>query len=264
LLAGGIAVALGWRGTYIALSIPTLLLGVALVLLLQRAAVKRGISKAEKRPGKGKNRSARFWIWLISFVLLSTVSGALTGSTIGFIPLLLVDSYGIREETAASLQAIIFSGGFWVAPLAGYMSDRVGKLPLLFGACAIVIPTIYFLPRVPVGFGLYVLLVLIGAFVFVRMPVSESFLFTYAPARHRSFLLGVYFLGSSLGGGVLTPVIGLLIDRTDFRYSFAIVALALLLLTAICGAILAGLRQEGKGTEEREISMTDEENPPPR
>lgn len=249
LLAGGIAVALGWRGTYIALSIPTLLLGLALVFLLQRATVKRGISKAKKQTGEGQKRSSRFWIWLSSFLALSTLSGALIGSTIGFIPLLLVDSFGIREETAAGLQAIIFSGGFWAAPLAGYISDRVGKLPMLFAACAIVVPTIFFLPRISMGAGLYILFILIGLFVFIRMPVSESFLFSHAPVKQRSTLLGVYFLGSSLGGGVLTPVIGWLSDRHGFRYSFAVVAISILIVTVVCGAILGIYRQAGRETE---------------
>jgi FSR family fosmidomycin resistance protein-like MFS transporter len=262
LIAGGIAVAQGWRDTYIALSVPTLVLGVALVLLLQRAAVKRGVSKTEVRAAKEKRRGPRFWIWLFSFLVLSTLSGALVGSTIGFVPLLLVDSYGIREETAASLQAIIFSGGFWVAPLAGYLSDRVGKLRLLFGACAVVVPAIFLLPRVSVGLGLYILLIIIGMFVFIRMPVSESFLFAHAPARYRATLLGVYFLGSSAGGGVFTPLIGWLSDRYDFRYSFAVVTLIMVVLTVICGAILAGLRQEGRDTEANQISTAAVANPP--
>jgi FSR family fosmidomycin resistance protein-like MFS transporter len=262
LLAGAVAAAVGWRGTYISLSVPTLVLGVALVLLLQRAAVKRGVSKTEVRAAKEKKRGPRFWIWLFSFLVLSTLSGALVGSTIGFVPLLLVDSYGLREETAASLQAIIFSGGFWVGPLAGYLSDRVGKLRLLFVACAVVVPAIFLLPRVSMGLGLYSLLIIIGMFVFIRMPVSESFLFAHAPARYRATLLGVYFLGSSAGGGVFTPLIGWLSDRYDFRYSFAVVAFIMVVLTVICGAILGGLRQESKGTEANQVSTAAETNPP--
>ena len=42
---------------------------------------------------------------------------------------------------------------------------------------------------------------------------------------------------------------GRLSDRFDFRYSFALIALILLVLTVICGAILAGLRQEGRSRE---------------
>ena len=262
LLAGAVAAAVGWRGTYISLSAPTLVLGVVLVLLLQRAAVKRGISKAEVRSGQEQKRGSRFWIWLFSFLILSTLSGALVGSTIGFVPLLLVDSFGIREETAAGLQAIIFSGGFWVAPLTGYLSDRVGKLPLLFAACAIVMPAIFFLPRISMGAGLYILLILIGVFVFARIPVSESFLFAHAPARQRATLLGVYFLGSSAGGGVFTPLIGWLSDHYDFRYSFAVIALILVVLTVICGVILIGLRQEGRSTQTHPLSTGAEGIPP--
>ena len=254
LMAGAAAAALGWRGTYIALSVPTLLVGVVLVVLLQRAALKRGIAKTEERAAKGHKRGSRFWIWLFAFLILSTLSGALVGSTIGFVPLLLVDSHGIREEAAAGLQAIIFSGGFWVAPLAGYLSDRLGKLRMLFVACLIVAPVIYFLPRVSMGPGLYILLVLIGMFIFTRMPVSESFLFTHAPARQRATLLGVYFLGSSAGGGVLTPVIGWLSDRHGFRYSFAAIALAMVTLTVICGVILVALRRQGENPQMQTVS----------
>jgi MFS family permease len=230
------------------LSGPTLVLGIVLVFLLQKAAVKHGISEKEQRGGGEVKRSVRFWIWLFSFLALTTLSGALVGSTIGFIPLLLVDSFGIREEAAASLQAIVFSGGFWVAPLAGYISDRIGKLRLLFGACAMVVPTIFFLPRIPMGLGVYVLLILIGAFVFIRMPVSESFLFEHAPTKQRSTLLGVYFLGSSLGGGVFTPVVGWLSDRFGFSHSFAVIALAMLVLTVACGALIVGLRRVAEET----------------
>jgi FSR family fosmidomycin resistance protein-like MFS transporter len=246
LLAGAIAVGAGWRGTFIALSVPTLVLGVALVLLLQRAAFRSGLIGKSKRADREPRRGRRFWIWLFSFLVLSTLSGALVGSMVGFVPLLLVDLHGIREEAAAGLQAIIFSGGLWVAPLAGHLSDRVGKLPLLFVACGIVAPAAFLLPRVPMGAGIYILLVLIGVFLFMRMPVSESFLFAQAPARQRSTLLGVYFLGSNLGGGVFTPVVGWLSDRHGFRYSFTAVALAILVLAGVSGVILAAFRREGE------------------
>ena len=114
------------------------------------------------------------------------------------------------------------------------------------------------------GVGLYILLVLVGMFVFVRMPVSESFLFLHAPARHRATILGFYFLGSSGGGGVFTPVIGLLSDRYDFRYSFPMIALILVVLTVVCGVILAGLRQEGKSEEALQVSAAAEEKQPRR
>ena len=173
----------------------------------------------------------------------------------------MVDVYGARAETAASLQAIIFSGGFWAAPLAGYLSDRIGKVPLLLGACVIAIPSIFLLPRIAMGAGMYLLLVLLGVFMFVRMPVSESFIFAHAPVKRRGTLLGLYFLGSSAGGGLFTPLIGWLSDTHDFRYSFAIIALIILVLTITCGALLVILRREGRsGGQDEVASASDKQN----
>jgi MFS family permease len=244
LLAGGIAAAIGWRGTFVSLSIPTILLGTAMALLLRRASANRGVEKNESSLGDKKRGGFRFWAWFTSFLVLSALSGSLVGSAIGFIPLVLVDDYGIREETAAGLLAIIYSGGFWVAPLSGYLSDRIGRIRLLIGACAVAVPSVFLLPRIAMGVGMYGLLVLLGVFTFVRMPVSESFIFENAPAKRRATLLGVYFLGSSAGGGIFTPLIGWLSDTRDFQYSFALIALALLVLTIVCGVLLFLLRKE--------------------
>lgn len=249
LLAGVMALGLGWRNTYIALAIPTTVLGLVFVLLLRprirahAAAQKEHASPAVERGG------ARFWVWLTAFLVLSAISGALVGSVIGFIPLMLVDFHGMREEAAAGLLALIFSGGFWVSPLAGHISDKVGKVPLLLGASVMVIPVIYFLPRIAPGLLFYVLLVLTGVFIFVRMPVSEAFLFQHAPSRSRSTLLGVYFLGASSGGGVFTPLIGRIADVQGFERSFLMVAAAILAVTLVCGLILAVLRGEEREGE---------------
>ncbi|GAI54414.1 unnamed protein product, partial [marine sediment metagenome] len=40
--------------------------------------------------------------------------------------------------------------------------------------------------------------------------------------RHHSMALGIYFFGNMEGNGILTPVLGHLIDRIGFRPSFTI------------------------------------------
>jgi MFS family permease len=238
LLIGGIAAAWSWRGSFIALAIPTLALGPVLFFLLSRAHGFRSEALEDGGSEREGDRSARFWLRMVSFLVLTTFGGALVGSITGFIPLLMVDSYRLKEQAAAGLLAITYSAGLWMAPLAGWLSDRLGKLPLLFAGCLVAAPSIFFLPRVGHGVALYIVLLLIGSFIFVRMPVSEAFLMGEAPSRMRATLLGVYFLGSSVGGGVFTPALGHLADDYGFRRSFDLAAGSLLAVTAVCAALL--------------------------
>jgi len=251
LMVGGLAAAWGWRGSFLTLSAPTLVFGLLLFAVLRRRAAIAPPVVAEEAAGTAERRSARFWVHMVSFLVLTTGVGALVGSMTGFIPLLAVDRFGFREEQAAVLMSVVFSGGLWVAPLAGVLSDRLGRLPLLVGACVTAVPAIYLLPRLAggSGFALYALLVLVGLVIFVRMPVSESYLTSEAPARSRSLLLGVYFLGSSVGGGVFTPLIGAGIDRHGFARSFALLAVILLVVTVAAVVGLVASRPPGGSGE---------------
>ena len=251
LMAAGLAALWGWRGSILALSAPTLALGVGVLVLLRRASRRDEGLGSRRDPSPDMAHTARFWVHLAGFLLLSASSGALVGSTAGFIPLLAVDRYGFSEQAAAGLMALVYSGGMWVAPLAGLVADKLGRAPLLVASSLLAAPTIYLVPRLASsGATLYVLLVLLGMFVFIRMPASESFLVTEAPPRARSLLLGVYFLGGSVGHGVMTPFIGSWTDHGGFVRSFSLVAALLLAVTLVCGATLAATGQ--RRTDHRE------------
>ncbi|HSR10507.1 MAG TPA: hypothetical protein VLS90_03615, partial [Thermodesulfobacteriota bacterium] len=63
------------------------------------------------------------------------------------------------------------------------------------------------------------------------------------PEHNRSVILGIYFFSHMEGGGVLTPVMGYLIDRAGFSFSFTIAGVLLVLVTLICSILL----REGGG-----------------
>ena len=47
---------------------------------------------------------------------------------------------------------------------------------------------------------------MIGIIIYIRMPVSESYVIKKASPRNRSTILGIYYFSSMEGGGILTPV----------------------------------------------------------
>jgi len=272
ILAAATASLWGWRGAYISLSIPVIALGIFISLMTAHFSrtlnysAKQGKPEslavnAEKTtantagstpaapsltetPHTGPPAAGKVnWFRLITVLTLSVIIGAVAGAVIGFIPLYAVDTFGIKESTAASLIAVIFSAGIWASPTAGFLSDRLGQIPLLLFAGLIGGPIIYLLTILPFGFTFYVLMILTGVVIFIRMPVSESFLVGEVNVKLRSTILGIYFFASSLSGGLVTPVMGRIADKINFKTAFRITGIFLFTAVALCMILLLAERK---------------------
>lgn len=240
LVAAAIATAWSWRGSFIGLAFPALLVGIVVYVLLGRQMVTK---KAEPGPASNHNEAPSVpghLRRLAVFIILSTFTGAIVFSTMSFIPLFFVDHFGVGKETAAALMALIYSCGLWAGPLGGYLSDRWGRMPVMLVVCFISSPVIYLLNLAPYGLGIGALLIAIGVITYIRMPVSEAYIVGQSPEHRRSTILGIYYFIGSEAGGVLTPVAGYLIDRSGFYFTFTIAAVALLAVTLLCSILLWG------------------------
>ena len=239
LIAAAIAVTLGWRAPFIILAVPTIAFGIIFYVLLGRLAEKnkdkhRSISSPDhptiqQRPHR-----------LVPFIILATFTAAVLISTISFIPLFLVDNFGVAKEAAAAFIAIIYFAGLLASPLGGYLSDRFGKVSVLLAASFIAGPVIYMLNLVPFGFGIGVILFMIGATLYIPQPASESYIIGQVSHRRRSSILGIYFSGALLGGGAIIPLLGYSIDHLGFSASFTIVGVALVIVSLTCSIWLWG------------------------
>jgi sugar phosphate permease len=78
--------------------------------------------------------------------------------------------------------------------------------------------------------------------IYVRMPVSEAYIVGQISEQNRSTILGIYYFSVMEGGGVLTPVMGYLIDHLGFHSSFTIAGASLVALTLVCSIWLWGSR----------------------
>jgi sugar phosphate permease len=83
-----------------------------------------------------------------------------------------------------------------------------------------------------------------GICTYIRTPVSETYLVSHTSKRHRSTVLGAYYFSNYEGGGVLTPVMGFLIDRFGFQFSFSMVAALVIVVVLVCWIWMRGNRLE--------------------
>ena len=159
-------------------------------------------------------------------------------STLKFIPFYVVDTYGGSKKAAASLLSIAHFAGFWAGPSGGYLSDRMGKIPIMFFIGVIAGPLILLLNHVSMGWGIYLMLFLIGMFAYMSMPVTEAYIIDHASEKHRSTMLGIYYFAARAGMGITAPAIGYTIDRWGFRPTFKIFGSALIFIVIVCAAVI--------------------------
>jgi MFS family permease len=231
LIGVAIATAWGWRGSYIGLAVPTIVFGIIFYGLLDQQETmrkKHSVADSDDEKASIPDHLRR----LAAFMVLSTFTYAVIFSVIPFIPLFMVDQLGVDEKTAAASLAIIYSAGFWAGPLGGYLSDRLGRVRVILGVCFVSGPIIYLLNLVPYGVGFGIVLILIGMIVTMRTPVSEAYIVAHSPERRRSTILGISWFSGMEGAGVLTPVVGYLIDHFGFYLGFTIAGAALVALTS--------------------------------
>ena len=238
-IAAAIAVRWGWRGAFTGLAVPAMLFGIVFFLVLGKIESVKGEKKKAviiddterlKEPGRVRR--------LTVFIFLSTFLNTVVFAVASFIPLFLVDHFNVAEEKAVAAMAFMYSTGLWASPLGGYLSDRLGRVPLILIICFVAGPAIYAITVVNHSIGVYLILVVIGIIYYVRMPVSESYIVGQTSARNRSTILGIYFFSGMEGGGVLTPVMGYMIDHTGFYTSFTYAGLVILVGTVVCSFFL--------------------------
>ncbi|MFC2035062.1 MFS transporter [Chloroflexota bacterium] len=247
LIAAAIASAWGWRSSFLGLAIPTMILGIIFYIILgRRADQARAIPQERSDRLEERITSPGNLRRLIVFMILAVGSQGIVTATMAFIPLFMVDSFGVTEQTAAVFLSLIFFAGLWSSTLGGYLSDRLGTVPIFLIATLISGPLIILLTKVPYGPGgiiIGALLLFFGMMMFIRMPVAEAYVIGRTSERNRSTILGIYYFANMEMGAVLAPIMGSLIDRFSFTTSFTLGGVVVSVITLVCGVFLWGTRR---------------------
>ncbi len=230
LVAAALAAAWGWRGTFIALAIPTIIFGIILHILLRRQTATRK-TEVKTTADYGESPPTGHRRRVIAILVVSTFAQAAILAVVSFIPLYLVDHFGVGKETAAASIALVYAVGLVAGPLGGYLSDRFGRVGIIGIACFTAAVTIFSLNLVPYGVGIGALLVTVGIFIYLNTTASQAYIVDHTSDRNRSTMLGIYFFSTMEGSGILTPAIGYLIDRFGFYTSFNLVSGSVLAVT---------------------------------
>lgn len=145
----------------------------------------------------------------------------------------MVDHHGISPTWAGIVISVIAGSGVIGGPLGGALSDRFGRKQVIFVSLFFAGPLFFAMTISPYGIPLLVSLILYGLTMSVRMPSMESLIADVVPVGRRTTVMGIYFFIGMETTGIMTPVIGRLIDTFGLDVIFNRVAIGLCLIAAI-------------------------------
>ena len=245
---------IGWRWSVVLFGVPAVVIAIAVLLFVRESGADRAAAVAH-----GSVRDA-FWTILRDpdhrWIYLASVLGG-GGRGLGvvnlFVLLYLTSVIKLDEATTGLMYAalIVFSVP---APLvAGWLSDRIGRKPLIIGVyLGGAIGFIVFLLVGPSQLGLWAAIVVMGVFSFAESPQLQALLADIAAPTIRDVSFALYFTLAFGVGSLWTAVYGVTIDAlgpaTGLAVVFWIMAATFIAAALAVVPVSAGGRR-GNGAE---------------
>ena len=222
---GGLLIAtFGWRSTLALFGLVGALVGVALIALLDDP-------RAQKRDGTARAKvGTELWALLTPARCRAAVGvpcdwGRRTGFSVAtlYVPLYLSQTLNMDQVQLGGLLTIMMIGSVVGPLLAGPLSDRLGRKPILL--LDAVVACLCFGGLLLVGahpWALIAVLVLTGLAVYSEGPVMQTALADVAGKTSMEMLFGMYFTIGAMMGAPWALVLGTLVDMYGFPVAFAV------------------------------------------
>jgi MFS family permease len=116
--------------------------------------------------------------------------------------------------------SIVFSSGVWAGPIGGWIADRIGATKVIIVTGILGGLVLFALTHVQLGWGLWMVLWVMGVIQALRFPVTEVFIMNHSPAKHRSMIYGIYYSTMQYTGAIFAPIMGGFIDKYGYNTMF--------------------------------------------
>ena len=237
-----------WRLSFFLLAVPALVMSILLWLTTREPHEARRIAE-KARPAPSMDDSnpnggltddpnpTITWGQIMRAIgilaMISVLMQMVFSSVYSYLPLYLVDHHGITPEYAGIVVGLVAGAGVVGAPLGGALSDRLGRKQVILLSLSLAGPLLFATTRAPAGIWLPLSLAAYGTSISARMPTIESLIADVVPPRRRATVLGVYYLLGQETSGVVTPLVGHLIDLRGLDPVFTGLALGLCLVSLV-------------------------------
>jgi MFS transporter, FSR family, fosmidomycin resistance protein len=247
LVVGALLTVYSWRTVVLVNIFPGIVMSVLILLYIGRihnddpAAIEGksvAMSSAQRLRSLGqllKNRA------LVTLATGSALRSLTQGALLAFLPLYLARDMGYSPFWIGGCMFALQAAGFVASPIAGHLSDRVGRRQIIISSMSMTGVVILFM-AVAGGTPWFVLLVaLLGFFLFAVRAVLQAWLLDATPRNMGGSAIGLLF-GTQAVGQALGPVsAGIVADHFGIMAAFYFLAGTIILGNLLIFITPAGL-----------------------
>ena len=236
LVIGALLAVFSWREVVMLNVVPGLVMSALLLVFLGtlRLGPKKGGAAADDPAQAGQSqtfaeyRSALRQLFRNRNLVLLSTSGAFRSMTqnalLTFLPLYLARELGYSVLLIGASMFALQAAGLAAAPVAGHLSDRLGRRSVVMTSMAMTAVVLVFMAFAGKSPYFIVFIAVLGFVLYALRPVLQAWLLESTPKNMGGSSIGILFGAQSLGSAIAPLIGGIIADRYGLGATFYFLA----------------------------------------
>lgn len=234
LAAGALLTVLTWRGVVVLNVLPGLLM--ALLLLVYFSRPQPGDARASGRTAMEsgayvlRNMGVLFRNRTVMMLSIGGAFRAITQtSLLTFLPVFLSRELGYSAVWIGACMFALQACGFAAAPIAGHMSDKMGRRQVIVSSLGMTAVVLLFMAFAGHSVAFVFFVAVLGFFLFAIRAVLQAWLLDATPREMAGTGVGLMFGMSALGAAIGPFTAGMIADRYGLATTFYFLAFTIVI-----------------------------------